>query len=42
MTRRYELTASEFRLIEDLLPSLGGKGGQWKDHRTILNGIFGF
>ena len=40
MTKRYELTASEFRLIEDLLPECGGKGGEWKDHRTVLNGMF--
>lgn len=40
MTRRYELTADQFRLIEDLLPANGGIGGQWKDHRTVLNGIF--
>lgn len=39
MTRRYELTAEQFRLIEDLLPRSGGRGGQWLDHRMILNGM---
>ena len=40
MTRRYELTADQFRLIEDLLPKPGHRGGRWQDHRTVLNGIF--
>jgi transposase len=40
MVRRYELSPEQFRLIEDLLPSNGGRGEQWKDHRTVLNGIF--
>src|SRR5438034_129133 len=38
--RRYELTDEQFELIQDLLPKNGGRGGQWNDHRTTLNGIF--
>lgn len=38
--KRFELSPSQFSLIEDLLPSNGRQGGQWKDHRRVLNGIF--
>jgi transposase len=38
--RRYELTEEQFELIGDLLPTNGKRGGQWNDHRTMLNGIF--
>lgn len=37
--RRYELTDEAFDRIEPLLPKQGD-GGQWKDHRTVLNGMF--
>jgi transposase len=38
--RRYELTDEAWAHIEPLLPSDEGKrGGRWRDHRTILNGI---
>ena len=37
--RRYELTDEAFERIERLLPKQGD-GGQWKDHRTVLNGMF--
>lgn len=40
MTRRYELNEEQFQLIEDLLPKTGSPGGQWRDHRQILNGMF--
>ena len=40
MARRYELTDEEYACIEDLLPPGGRRGGQWKDHRQVLNGIF--
>ena len=40
MVRRYELSNQAFDLIADLLPANGGRGGQWNDHRTTLNGIF--
>jgi len=38
--RRYELTEEQLDLVCDLLPVNGRRGGQWKDHRTVLNGIF--
>ena len=38
--RRYELTEEQFALIADLLPANGSRGGQWKDHRSVVNGIF--
>ena len=37
--RRYELTDEAFERIEPLLPKQK-PGGQWKDHRTVLNGMF--
>jgi transposase len=37
--RRYELTDEAFERIGPLLPKQGD-GGQWKDHRTVLNGMF--
>jgi transposase len=37
--RRYELTDSEWQRIEHLFPSNGRRGGQWADHRKILDGI---
>src|SRR5687768_5778958 len=40
MVRRYELSDEAFTLLTDLLPTNGRRGGQWKDHRTVLNGIF--
>ncbi len=38
--RRHELTDEQWALIEGLFPGNGGRGEQWKDHRTILNGMF--
>jgi transposase len=38
--RRYELSDQQYALIADLLPVNGKRGGQWKVHRTVLNGIF--
>lgn len=37
--KRYELSDVEWSLISQLFPSTGGRGGQWTDHRLILNGI---
>ena len=37
--RRYEMTDEAFALIEPLLPRQG-RGGRWRDHRAVLNGIF--
>ena len=36
---RYELTDEAFERIEPLLPKQED-GGRWKDHRTVLNGMF--
>ena len=38
--RRHELSDTEWQILEPLLPHHGRKGGQWKDHRTLLNGMF--
>jgi transposase len=37
--RRYELSEKEFAIIADLLPRNGRQGGQWNDHRRMLNGM---
>ena len=40
MVRRGEITDRAWEQIEPLLPRGGGKrGGQWRDHRTVINGI---
>ncbi|WP_217225162.1 IS5 family transposase [Streptomyces anulatus] len=36
---RGDLTNHEWSLLEPHLPALGGRGGRWNDHRTVLNGI---
>ena len=38
--RRHELSDEEWALIGDCFPANGGKGGQWCDHRRVLNGMF--
>jgi transposase len=39
--RRHELTDRQWRTIAHLFPPNRKKrGGQWKDHRTVLNGMF--
>jgi transposase len=35
---RYELSEQQWRRLEPLLPQQG-RGGAWRDHRTVLNGI---
>lgn len=37
--RRYELRDEAYERIEPLLPK-HKPGGQWNDHRTVLNGMF--
>lgn len=37
--RRYELSDVEWEIVSGLFPTNGRRGGQWADHRTILNGI---
>src|SRR5262252_3613590 len=39
MVGRGELTDSAWTTIEPLLPRSGGRGSQWRDHRTVINGI---
>ena len=35
----YRLSDAQWEQIRDLLPSNGGRGGQWKDHRAMIDGI---
>jgi transposase len=38
--RRYELTDEQWLRIEDMFPANKGKrGGQWQDHRRVVNGM---
>jgi transposase len=40
MNRRFELTDQEWERLAPLLPSMIPKrGGRWRDHRQVLNGI---
>jgi transposase len=39
MVRRGEITDRAWQEIEPLLPQYGQSGGQWRDHRTVVNGI---
>ena len=39
MVRRGELTDEAWGRIAPLLPEGGRRGGRWKDHRTVVNGI---
>jgi transposase len=39
MVRRHELTDAQWEKIAPLLPANGGPGGQWADHRRVINGI---
>ena len=36
---RYELNDEQWNIIAPLLPPNGLRGGQWRDHRTMINGI---
>lgn len=36
---RYELTDEQWLRIADHFPPNGHRGGQWKDHRRVVNGI---
>lgn len=35
----YRLSDAQWEQIQDLLPPNGNKGGQWKDHRRMIDGI---
>ena len=39
MVGRGELTDTAWARIEPLLPARGGRGGRWRDHRQVINGI---
>jgi transposase len=39
MVGRGELTDQAWEQIAPLLPKNGRRGAQWKDHRTVINGI---
>jgi transposase len=39
MVRRHELTDAQWKKIEPLLPANGKPGGQWADHRKVINGV---
>ncbi|MFF4731771.1 IS5 family transposase [Streptomyces mirabilis] len=39
MVRRHELTDAQWRKIGPLLPGNGRPGGQWADHRKVINGV---
>jgi transposase len=39
MVGRGELTDHAWAIIEPLLPRRGRRGGQWRDHRGVINGI---
>ena len=36
---RHELTDEQWARVEPLLPANGSRGGQWKDHRPVVNGM---
>lgn len=36
---RHELTDGQYARVEWLLPANGRRGGQWQDHRRVLNGM---
>ncbi|PZF83974.1 hypothetical protein C1I99_30675 [Micromonospora deserti] len=36
---RFDLTNDEWAILEPLLPEQPGRGGQWRDHRQVINGI---
>lgn len=39
MVGRGELTDAAWGRLAPLLPANGGRGGQWKEHRVIIDGI---
>jgi transposase len=36
---RFDLTDAEWAIMEPLLPEQPVRGGQWRDHRQVINGI---
>ena len=39
MVKRGELTDEAWAQIAPLMPENGRRGGRWRDHRTVVNGI---
>jgi transposase len=39
MVGRGELTDKSWEWIAPLLPENGRRGGRWRDHRAVVNGI---
>ncbi|WP_285584040.1 IS5 family transposase, partial [Actinoallomurus iriomotensis] len=39
MVRRHELSDAAWARIEPLLPAHPPRGGRWRDHRQVVNGI---
>jgi transposase len=39
MVGRGELTETAWAAIAPLLPRPGRRGGQWREHRQVINGI---
>jgi transposase len=39
LMRRHAVTDDQWKKIEDLFPANGKRGGQWKDHRLMLDGM---
>jgi transposase len=39
LARRHQLTDQAWAQIAPLLPLTGRPGGQWADHRRVVNGI---
>lgn len=37
--KRYELSTKQWSLIKDHFPRNGHRGGQWKNHRKMVNGV---
>ena len=37
--RRHELTDAQWEVLGPLLPGAKRRGGQWRDHRSVVNGI---
>ena len=40
MVRRHELTDQAWAQIQPLLPPTGRPGGQWAEHRRVVNGLW--
>lgn len=40
MARRHELSDEQWAIVGPLIPAQEGRGGRFRDHRTVLNGMF--